>query len=131
MTADLPGHPADAGTRFVERRAVPRFHMIAEIEVFEPISKVRVKSYTAEIGARGCYVRVSNPLEKNTVIQIRIVRNRDTFSTWGRVVHVHERLGMGVAFFKPEPAEEKILESWLGEIRANQAAHVPHQVEKK
>lgn len=101
--------------------------MIAEIEVFEPIQRTKLTAYTAELGANGCYVRVPVPLQRNTVIQVRILKDRVSFKTWGRVVHAHEGTGMGIAFFRPEPNQEKILQTWIADLRVQQPSRETEQ----
>jgi hypothetical protein len=117
VTRDFLNHPHAAGNRFVERRTVTRYHLIAEIEIFDPIRRTKLTTYTAEIGASGCYVRVSTPLELNTVIQVRIQKDRESFKTWGKIVHTQVGTGMGILFFRPEPNQEKILQNWIAGLK--------------
>jgi hypothetical protein len=118
VTRDFLSHPHAAGNRFVERRTVPRYHLVAEIEVFDPIRRTRLTTYTVEIGASGCFVRVPMPLELNTVIQVRIQKDRESFKTWGKVVHIKPELGMGILFFRAEPDQEKILQGWMDGLKS-------------
>jgi hypothetical protein len=120
---DFPGHSQDAGDRFVQRRAVPRYSMIVEVEVFEPIQGNKLTAHIADIGANGCYVRVPAPLQRDAVIQLLILKDKESFKTWGRVVHTHEGIGMGIAFFRPEPDQEKILQGWIASLKAQQPNH--------
>ncbi len=119
VSTDFLSRPQPAGDRFAEKRAVPRYHLIAEIELLEPIQQVRLTAYTAEIGANGCYVRVGTPLQKNTVIQVRIQKDREMFKTWGRVVYSQPGTGMGIAFFRPDAGHEKILQGWLDNLKVH------------
>ena len=119
VTRDFLSHPQAAGNRFVERRMVPRYHLIAEIEIFDPIRRTKVTTYTAEIGANGCFVRVQAPLDLNTVIQVRIQKERQSFKTWGRVVHAQIGAGMGILFFRPEPDQERILQDWMDGLKVH------------
>ena len=61
VSGEIPNHPQGAGDRFVERRSVPRFRMIVDIEVFEPIQRTKLTAQLAEIGVYGCYVCVPTP----------------------------------------------------------------------
>jgi PilZ domain len=116
VTRDFLSHPHAAGNRFVEKRSVPRYHLIAEIEIFEPIQRTKLMAYTAELGANGCYIRVQTPLQLSTVIQVRILKDRVAFKTWGRVVHTQDGVGMGIAFFRPEPNQDKTLQRWIADL---------------
>jgi hypothetical protein len=90
--------------------------MIAEIEIFEPIERTKLMAYMAELGANGCYIRVPTPLQPCTVIQVRILKDRVAFKTWGRVVHTQEGVGMGIAFFRPESNQDKTLQRWVADL---------------
>jgi len=111
-------HPPDAGTRFAERRAVPRYPFVAVVELFEPIARIRLSGRTAEIGLNGCYVDALNPLPPKTVCQLRIERDRGNFETWARVVYVHAGIGMGVAFFDTAPEQRATITDWIAELSA-------------
>jgi hypothetical protein len=103
----------DAGSRFAERRAVPRYPLMAEIEVFEPLERAKLTASISEIGLHGCYIRMSSPLQQNTVIQLLIRKHGESFKSWGMVVYAHEGRGMGMEFFRPEPSQVKILRGWI------------------
>jgi PilZ domain len=111
-------HP-DAGARFAERRSSPRYALIATVEVTEPVAKIHLSGRTAEISLGGCYVDILNPLPKNSVVQLSIERDQGTFHTWGRVVYVHEGIGMGVQFFDTSSDEADLLKGWIEELSAS------------
>jgi hypothetical protein len=46
--------PPDAGSRFGERRSVPRFAFIAPLEIHEPITHTHVSGHVTEISQKGC-----------------------------------------------------------------------------
>ena len=66
VSGEIPKHPYGAGDRFVERRSVPRFPMIVDIEDLEPIQRTKLTAQLAEIGANGCYVCVTTPFQPST-----------------------------------------------------------------
>lgn len=92
--------------------------MVADAIIIEPLTQTRLSGRTAEISAGGCYVDALNPLPARSVVQISIVRGGGVFGTWGRVVYVHEGIGMGVAFFNTPPDQAEILRSWIAELSA-------------
>lgn len=110
--------PPDAGTRFAERRSVPRYPFVAAVELLEPIDRVRLSGRTSELGLNGCYVDVLNPLPHKTVCQLRIERDCGTFESWGRVVYTHPGIGMGVAFFDTSPEQKATIADWIAELSA-------------
>jgi hypothetical protein len=97
--------------------------MVADVEVFEPLERTKLTAHVAEIGANGCYVRVPTPFQPKTVIQVHILRGQQSFKSWGRVVHSQEGRGMGIAFFRPEPYQEKILRGWIAELKVQHSDH--------
>ncbi len=115
--AEFPGESHGAGDRAAERRAVSRYSLIAEVEIFDPIERTKLKASVSEIGAHGCYIRVPDPLKEHTVIQLLIQSRGESFKSWGMVVYVHEGRGMGITFFRPEPSQVKTLLSWIGDLR--------------
>ena len=121
MNGDFLSRPQPAGDRFAERRSVPRYELVAEIEVFEPIQRTTLKACITQLGANGCYVRTVNPLPQTTVIQLRIIRDQGAFHAWGRVAYARDGAGMGIVFFRAEPPDEQILGVWLAELKAKEA----------
>jgi hypothetical protein len=107
--AEFGRDPQDAGDRFDERRAVPRYPLKAEIEVFEPIERIKLTAQVSEIGLNGCYIQMAAPLQQHTVIQLIIQKDGESFKSWGMVVYAHEGGGMGITFFRPEPKQVKTL----------------------
>jgi len=119
---ESPSDSRGAGDGASERRAVSRYSLIADVEVFDPIERTKLKASVSEIGAHGCYIRVPDPLKEHTVIQLLIQKSGETFKSWGMVVYVHEGRGMGINFFRPEPSQVKTLLSWIGDVRVQRQA---------
>lgn len=109
-----------AGGRFAERRSSPRYALIATAEIVEPLGNTRLSGRTAEIGLGGCYVDVLNTLPKGTIIELSIQRDAGVLKTWGRVVYVHENIGMGVQFFDVAPAQQALLQTWLADLSSSE-----------
>ena len=116
LSEDYASKPLDAGARYAERRSVPRYPFVANVKIYEPLGRIRLDGQTSEISANGCYVDVMNPLEKNTVLQLRIVRDGQEFQTWARVAYAQPNLGMGVAFFDTLEEHRRIIEDWLVDL---------------
>ena len=118
MSSDRAGVPARSEPSASERRAVPRYSLIATAEIIEPINDLRFSGRISEISRRGCYVDILNPLPRETPIQIRISRDLGTFACTGKVIYVQDGMGMGVAFLDIAEDQLKILDSWLAELTA-------------
>lgn len=113
LNKDYAVRPLDAGARYAERRCVPRYPFVANAELSDPISKTSATGRTTEISTRGCYIETLNPMPRNSVIKIRILREETTFETWGRVAYSQERIGMGIAFLETAEDQQKILDGWV------------------
>lgn len=110
--------PMDAGSRFANRRAAPRYRFSAAAEVFEPISGIRVTGQTCDISASGCYVEIAEPLAPKSAVQLRIAKEGVTFEAWASVVHSEPGRGMGVAFLTVAPKQNNLLAGWIGKLSA-------------
>lgn len=108
--------PGNQTKQYAEKRTVPRYNLIASVELIEPVSSVRIAGRISELSRKGCYVDALNNLPPQTVIQIRISRDKGTFTSQGRVVYVQEAMGMGIAFVNPAADQLKLLDAWLAEI---------------
>ena len=117
-----PQRPDDleAGARYAEKRAFPRFALIATAEIVEPVAKIKLSGRTAEIGLGGCYVDALNTLPKGTVIELAIQRDGDELRIWGRVAYAHENIGMGVQFLDVTPAQLEVLNQWIADLSSSE-----------
>jgi hypothetical protein len=108
----------DAGSRFANRRSVPRYPFSGAAAVIEPISGTHLAALVSEISARGCYLESLDQLPRNTIMQISIFRNEAAFDTWGRIAYVQAGTGSGVAFLDTAAAQQRTLDGWVAEISA-------------
>ena len=115
---DSAGSPTGPGTPYRERRSVPRYSLIATVEIVEPVSDMHFSGRISEISRKGCYVDILNPLPEGTVIRLRISRDQGTFWTPGKIIYTQDGMGMGVVFVDPPADQVKILDSWLAEFTA-------------
>jgi len=107
--------PPESGTSYSNRRAVPRFNLIATAEIIEPASDVRMSGRISEISRNGCYVDLLNTLPAQTVIHVRISRDRGNFESPGKIIYVQDGMGMGVGFVNTPAEQLETLDSWLAE----------------
>jgi len=110
--------PANAGGPYAERRAVPRYGLIATAELLEPTSGVRISGRISEISRKGCYVDLLNTLPVGTIIQVRISRDQGVFACSGRIIYIQEGMGIGVVFLDVPGEQLRVLDSWLAELAA-------------
>jgi hypothetical protein len=108
----------DAGSRYSERRSVPRYRAAGEAQLLEPLSNLRLAANLTEISLHGCYVSTAEPLPRHSVFQIRIERQGAAVDAWARVAYVQTGKGMGVSFLKIEAEAQQVLRAWLEELAA-------------
>ena len=112
------GPPANQGPPYHEKREVPRYSFIAEVEVRETASDTRISGRVSEISRKGCFVDVLNTLPPGTPIDMKVTRDQGSFQTRGKIIYEQPGMGMGVAFLDTAADQLKILDAWLAEISA-------------
>jgi hypothetical protein len=117
--ADSASSPNERAQTYRERRSVPRYSLIAQAEVVEPVSGLQISGRISEISRKGCYVDALNTLPVQTVIEVRISRDQGTFRSPGRIVYTQEGIGMGIAFHDTAADQLKVLDSWLAVLVAS------------
>jgi hypothetical protein len=116
---DSGGSPNDPGVSYRERRSVPRYGLIAQSDVVEPESGLRISGRISELSRKGCYVDVLNTLPTQTAVEVRISRDQGTFISPGKVIYTQEGMGMGIGFLDTLADQLKVLDSWLAELNAS------------
>ena len=114
--SDSVNPSAESDASYRERRAVPRYGLIAVAEIIDPVSGIRMSGRISEIGRGGCYVDLLNTLPQHTKILVRATREQGTFESPGVILYVLERMGMGIGFRDTPDDQLKTLDSWLAEL---------------
>lgn len=114
--SDSSGSPVEREKSYSERRSVPRFDLIAQTEVVEPVSGLRIAGRISEISRKGCYVDALNTLPTQTVVEVRVSRDQGKFSSPGKIIYTQEGMGMGIAFLDMPAEQLKTLDNWLAEL---------------
>ena len=105
-----------AGQPYREKRTVPRYSLIAHVEVIEPASDTHISGRVSEISRKGCYIDVMITLPPGTLIQLKVLRDQGTFFSKGKIIYAQECMGMGVAFLETTDDQMKVLYTWLAEL---------------
>jgi PilZ domain len=105
-----------AEASYRERRTVPRYTLIATVEVLEPASDVHLSGRISEISRKGCYIDLLNTLPPGTPIRLWISRDTGTFETPGKVIYAQPGMGMGVLFLDTSAPQLQVLDAWLAEL---------------
>ena len=57
----------------------------------------------------------------DTFLEVVISQDRGSFLASGKVIYVHERIGMGVVFIEPPDEHLAVLDSWLADAAQKEA----------
>jgi PilZ domain len=118
LDRDFLADPPEAGGRYAQPRTAPRYPMIAQAQIYEPLSRIRIEGRTTQISVKGCYVDAADSLPRNTVVELRIVRDHREFETWARVAQVDENTGMGLAFLGSSTKDSaQTMADWIRELK--------------
>jgi PilZ domain len=107
---------SDAGSRFAERRTAPRFKFKATIEVTDPVTKTHTSGRVTEIGQHGCFAEVANPPPVQSIVQVRIAKDKNEFKAWALVVY-HRASGIGLHFLDTAQDQFELLTVWLENLK--------------
>src|SRR5208282_2932870 len=113
-----PQPPSDQSQPFRDKREVPRYLFIAQVDLTEPSTETHISGRISEISRKGCYVDVLNTLPVGTALRLKITRDQGEFATDGRIIYVQPGMGMGVAFVNIPADQLNILDAWLAELNA-------------
>lgn len=98
-----------------DRRRTPRYGFVANAELAQEGTQLRVVSRVSELGLHGCYLNMMDPFPTGTRVLLKILVGDMAFESKGRVVYHTPNDGAGVAFLEVEPKNEYILKQWLDE----------------
>lgn len=114
----MPKEPA-------ERRSAPRHCAVLDGQVTDLLMRSKMHVRCSDIAVNGCYLDTLNPLEAGTPVLVRLEHGGCAVELQGQVAYRVPRLGMGVQFAQPVPAEQfATLQLWLEEL-AGKAQQAP------
>jgi len=89
--------------------------VLAIVELVETASTMCIVGRMTGISRKGCYVNTPSTLPVNTLLKVIVSRDDGTFVTNGKVIYVHERIGMGIVFVDSTEDQLEILNAWLAD----------------
>lgn len=113
MAQNPPGQIPDAGSRFADRRTVPRFAFDAPAELLEPIERAHIFGRVTEISQKGCFAEVPDPFAAGPVVRLKITNGAEIFTTWARELYHRSGSGVGLRFIDTAPDQTKIVMAWV------------------
>ena len=122
MPSDYRIEPKNSASVPVERRRNLRYPFSATVEAVENKTGTKVIGRTSDLGLGGCYVDTLSPFPVGTEVNIRILRDKESFSAQAKVVYSLMGMGMGLAFTSAQPKQVRIFQRWLQEISGQAVA---------
>jgi hypothetical protein len=104
----------------VDRRAGPRYTFLALVELTDTAGVMCIEGRLREISSKGCYVNTPSTFLENTMLQVVITRDEENFKSNGKVVYVHDGIGMGLVFVDTDKDQLEILHSWLAGLASTE-----------
>jgi hypothetical protein len=86
---------------------------VANAEVSETASQIRIFARVSEISMNGCYLDMINPLPVGTEIFVKIFTETDFFESAATVVYSQPNLGVGLMFQDISRHFLPSLQKWL------------------
>ena len=103
----------EASTSVEDRRATQRQQFVAEAQIVEVRSGVRLSARSCDLVLHGCYVDTLRPFPVGTLVRIRLKKDGTAIEANGNVVYELPGLGMGIAFHDLTPDSHAAIEKWL------------------
>ena len=101
---------------YVTDRRVPRYSLVADVEVTDTDRRLQMKARTKTVGLFGCGIATSNPFSQGTSVRIRLSHRGAEVKAVGIVAYVRPDLDMGIAFTDVDRESERILSLWIEEL---------------
>jgi len=115
MVEKLRTAVSGAGWSNTAKRTVERYSVLAVAEIIETGGTVCIVGRMTEVSRKGCYINTPSTLSVGSILRVIISRENQTFFTNGKVLYVHEGIGMGIFFVDPAEDQLQILHSWLAD----------------
>ncbi len=103
-------------TSVEERRSAPRQHFVAEAQIVEITSGVKLSARSCDLVIHGCYVDTLRPFPVGALVRIRLKKGETIIEANGNVVYQLPGLGMGIAFHDLTPESHAALDKWLSHM---------------
>jgi hypothetical protein len=105
----------DLGRPYAVQLTIPRYSVLAVAELVETASTMCIVGKMTEVSRNGCFVNTTSTLPLNTFLRVVISREGQTFITNGKIIYIHEQIGMDVLFVDSTEEQLDILDSWLAD----------------
>lgn len=96
-----------------DRRRTPRVPFVADVELLEVKTGMRLNAQVSELSLHGCYVDTVNPLPEGAEVYVKVFTEEYFFEAPASVVYAHPQLGMGLVFHDIKPHFVGVLNNWI------------------
>jgi hypothetical protein len=109
----------------VERRRTARFPFVADAEISENASGIRVFARVSKISLTGCHLEALHGFPVGSQVFVKIFTRTDFFESAATVTYYQPSLGIGLAFRDTSRYFQPTLRRWLLEAMRTSSAPVP------
>jgi len=79
-------------------------------------SQTKIRGRTKDLSQFGCGLDTSQLLPKGATLRIKLSHGGTHIAAHAKVVYASPELGMGLAFTRIDPQDERILGAWIAEL---------------
>jgi PilZ domain len=97
----------------LDRRAVPRYKLVALVELVDVKSGTRIKASLDDLGLGGCLVNSNSPFPVGTDTKVHITKGKESFDAQANVVSSLAGKSMGLEFTAIEPEQLQVLKKLI------------------
>jgi hypothetical protein len=102
------------------KRRWPRYPFTPAVEAMDIGANIRIVGRLSDIAKKGCYMDTISPFATKAAVTLTITKNSQSFKTEADVVYSQIGMGMGLSFTTAEPAQLRLLDTWLEELSGRQ-----------
>jgi hypothetical protein len=99
-----------------DRRGVPRYPFIVNIEVTDFQSGTQIKARTRNLSLFGCGIDTLKSFPTGTKVKVELSHGDEYMMAEARVAYASTTSGMGVVFFDIAAEYERILDRWIVQL---------------
>jgi hypothetical protein len=101
---------------FLHPRSSPRYSFVVDIELTDVQSQTQIRGRTKDLSQFGCGVDAAQLFPKGAAVSIKLSHRGANIAAQAKVVYASPQLGMGLAFTRIEPQDERTLSDWIAEL---------------
>jgi hypothetical protein len=108
------GAPAGLNASVEQKRRGLRVPFSAPAEVAREGSQdTDAPAKIVELSLHGCFMEFSQPFAVQTKLRVKIFKEDEYFEAQATVMHVRDKVGMGLAFWEIKPHFLGVLQKWI------------------